>query len=116
MKVMKFGGTSVGSIEGILQVKRIVESVNEPVVVVVSATNTTTDTLISMTEMAQQGEDIQTVFDALQTRHMDIIQAVVPSAKTTPFTVLFSTMISSTIPSIISNDGSCSSSFNISFG
>ncbi len=80
---MKFGGTSVGSIEGILQVKRIVESVNEPVVVVVSATNTTTDTLISMTEMAQQGEDIQTVFDALQTRHMDIIQAVVPSAKTT---------------------------------
>ncbi len=78
---MKFGGTSVGSIEGILQVKRIVESVNEPVVVVVSATNTTTDTLISMTEMAQQGEDIQTVFDALQTRHMDIIEAVVPSAK-----------------------------------
>lgn len=56
MKVMKFGGTSVGSIEGILQVKRIVESVNEPVVVVVSATNATTDTLISMTEDAHQGK------------------------------------------------------------
>ncbi len=79
---MKFGGTSVGSVESILQVKKIVESVKEPVVVVVSATNKTTDTLIAMTEMAQQGEDIQAVFDALQTRHMDIIEAVVPSAKT----------------------------------
>jgi len=81
MKVMKFGGTSVGSIEGILQVKRIVESVNEPVVVVVSATNTTTDTLISMTEDAHQGKDIQAVFEALRKRHMDIIQAVVPQSK-----------------------------------
>jgi len=78
---MKFGGTSVGSIEGILQVKRIVESVNEPVVVVVSATNATTDTLISMTEDAYQGKDIQTVFEALRKRHMDIMQAVVPQSK-----------------------------------
>ena len=34
MKVMKFGGTSVGSVNSILSVKRIVESANEPVIVV----------------------------------------------------------------------------------
>ena len=37
MKVMKFGGTSVGSVNSILSVKRIVESASEPVIVVVSA-------------------------------------------------------------------------------
>lgn len=37
MKVMKFGGTSVYSVNSILSVKRIVESAGEPVIVVVSA-------------------------------------------------------------------------------
>ena len=37
MKVMKFGGTSVGSVNSILSVKQIVEAVGEPVIVVVSA-------------------------------------------------------------------------------
>ena len=32
MKVMKFGGTSVGSVNSILSVKRIVEAVDEPVI------------------------------------------------------------------------------------
>ena len=35
MKVMKFGGTSVGSVNSILSVKQIVEAVEEPVIVVV---------------------------------------------------------------------------------
>ena len=32
MKVMKFGGTSVGSVNSILTIKQIVSSVEEPVV------------------------------------------------------------------------------------
>ena len=32
MKVMKFGGTSVGSVNSILSVKQIVEAVEEPVI------------------------------------------------------------------------------------
>ena len=45
MKVMKFGGTSVGSVNSILSVKRIVESASagEPVIVVVSALGGITD-------------------------------------------------------------------------
>ena len=37
MKIMKFGGTSVGSVDSIRKVKQIVEAEKEPVIVVVSA-------------------------------------------------------------------------------
>ena len=47
MKVMKFGGTSLGSVNSILSVKSIVESANEPVIVVVSALGGITDKLIN---------------------------------------------------------------------
>ena len=53
MKVMKFGGTSVGSVNSILSVKRIVESASEPVIVVVSALGGITDKLINTSKMAQ---------------------------------------------------------------
>ena len=50
MKVMKFGGTSVGSVESILSLKKIVEeaAANERVIVVVSALGGITDRLIKM--------------------------------------------------------------------
>lgn len=37
MKVLKFGGTSVGSVNSMLSVKRIVEGIDDKVIVVVSA-------------------------------------------------------------------------------
>ena len=46
MKVLKFGGTSVGSAESILSLKRIVESQKEDCIVVVSALGGITDKLI----------------------------------------------------------------------
>mgnify|MGYP002942123143 CR=1 FL=1 len=44
MKVIKFGGTSVGSANSILSVKRIVEAINEPLIVAVSYTHLTLPT------------------------------------------------------------------------
>ena len=46
MKVMKFGGTSVGSVKSILSLKKIVETEarTQPVVVVVSAIRRDGDT------------------------------------------------------------------------
>ena len=55
MKVMKFGGSSVGSVSSILSVKKIVESVEEPVIVVVSALGGITDKLIRASKMAAEG-------------------------------------------------------------
>jgi aspartokinase/homoserine dehydrogenase 1 len=43
MKVMKFGGTSVGSPESLQQVKSIIINEEEPVIVVVSALDGVTD-------------------------------------------------------------------------
>ncbi len=56
MKVLKFGGTSVGSVESILNVKRIVEAVDEPVIVVVSALGGITDKLLATSELASKGD------------------------------------------------------------
>ena len=52
MKVLKFGGSSVGSVNSILSVKKIVEAVEEPVIVVVSALGGITDQLIHTSQMA----------------------------------------------------------------
>jgi bifunctional aspartokinase / homoserine dehydrogenase 1 len=79
---LKFGGTSVGSVEGILNVKRIVESQQDRVIVVVSALGGITDKLIAVTNMAVAGDKIyQTEFTAIVTRHKDILKAVTPAAK-----------------------------------
>ena len=56
MKVMKFGGTSVGSVNSILSVKQLVEAVEEPVIVVVSALGGITDKLINTSQMAASGD------------------------------------------------------------
>ena len=55
MKVLKFGGTSVGSADSILSVKKIVERQTEPVIVVVSALGGITDKLIKTSQMAVEG-------------------------------------------------------------
>ena len=59
MKVLKFGGTSVGSVKSILSLKKIVETEarTQPVVVVVSALDGITDKLIATSQMAKQGDD-----------------------------------------------------------
>ena len=56
MKVMKFGGTSVGSKESIISLKRIVEAENNNVIVVVSALGGITDKLIATSKLALNGD------------------------------------------------------------
>lgn len=57
MKVLKFGGTSVGSEEGILNLKKIVESQDTTAIVVVSALHGVTDNLIEATNRAKAGDE-----------------------------------------------------------
>ena len=56
MKVLKFGGTSVGSAESLKIVKNIIINQTEQVIVVVSAFGGITDLLISTAEMAAKGD------------------------------------------------------------
>ena len=78
MKVLKFGGTSVGSVESILNVKKIVESCDEPVAVVVSALCGITDQLINTSHMAKAGDAkyIDSYNDMVE-RHHAIIEGVI---------------------------------------
>ena len=79
MKVLKFGGTSVGSVDSILNVKKIVTSQTEPVVVVVSALGGITDKLIETSHMAVEGDmRYQEVFDFIVRRHDDVILGLLP--------------------------------------
>lgn len=82
MKVMKFGGTSVGSVDSILSVKRIVEAQQEPVIVVVSALGGITDQLIRTGKMAVEGDpSYQKSFWEIAQRHEDMINAVIEDGK-----------------------------------
>ena len=81
---MKFGGTSVGSVESILNLKKIVEqaAAHQPVVVVVSALGGITDQLIATSEMACKGDENYAVaFGQMQARHHDMIGAVIGDAR-----------------------------------
>ena len=59
MKVMKFGGTSVGSVESILSLKAIVEkeAQQQPVIIVVSALGGITDKLLATSQLAVKGDE-----------------------------------------------------------
>lgn len=79
MKVLKFGGTSVGTVESLRNVKKIVDSLEEPGVVVVSALGGLTDMLISTARMAEsRNPDYKKNIEAISKRHFDIIDTLVP--------------------------------------
>ncbi|MEG1547082.1 MAG: bifunctional aspartate kinase/homoserine dehydrogenase I, partial [Bacteroides sp.] len=79
MKVLKFGGTSVGSVNSILSVKKIVEAIDEPVIVVVSALGGITDKLLATSTMASKGDvSYEREFSEIITRHLDVIEGVIP--------------------------------------
>ena len=81
-KVLKFGGTSVGSVESILSVKRIVEAQTAPVIVVVSALGGITDKLIRASQMAVEGDaGYLQAYNEMVERHEQMIAAVIPEGK-----------------------------------
>ena len=82
MKIMKFGGTSVGSVESILNVKEIIERQEEPVIVVVSALGGITDKLIKTSLMAVEGDcAYQQSYEEIKTRHEEMIEGIIPAGE-----------------------------------
>ena len=82
MKVMKFGGSSVGSVNSILSVKKIVEAVKEPVIVVVSALGGITDKLIATSKMAADGNAAyEKEYRDIVNRHIEMVYTVIPASE-----------------------------------
>ena len=74
---MKFGGSSVGTASSILSVKKIVETVDEPVIVVVSALGGITDKLLHTSRLAASGDaGYEAGFREIVARHVEMVDEV----------------------------------------
>lgn len=83
MKVLKFGGTSMGSAKSINDVKKIILSYDKPVCAVVSAVSGVTDMLLKMASLASIGEDYNEVFNTMKQKHEAIMAELKISNNTT---------------------------------
>ena len=81
IKVLKFGGTSVGSASSIRTVREIVEENSKEfnTVVVVSALGGITNLLLESSETAARGdESYHKIFKKIENRHLTVIKALIP--------------------------------------
>jgi bifunctional aspartokinase / homoserine dehydrogenase 1 len=77
MKILKFGGTSVGSAVNIKSVKNIVFSQSEDIIVVVSALGGITDKILNAAKMAALGTGFfHEELDIIKQRHAEVIQVL----------------------------------------
>ncbi len=83
MKVLKFGGTSVGSSSSIKNVKSIIESINGQKIIVLSAMSGVTNLLVEISESLQAGNQskIEELQHSLKTKHLDLISELIQEEK-----------------------------------
>ena len=81
MKILKFDGASVGSIENLKQVKKIVEKETAPAIIIVPAIEVVNDKLIDVTSLAEQGDSSYlNEFQYIVDIHNHLIENVIPSS------------------------------------
>lgn len=87
MNILKFGGTSVGSIESISALMRILEKENEQIekpIIVLSAMGGVTNLLNSMAEKAALALAYNEELKAIEKRHFDVVRSLLPAAAQNP--------------------------------
>ena len=79
MKIMKFGGTSVGKPERMFQVAELVTKNNEPTIVVLSALSGTTNALVTIGDHIAKGERVQAKqeIEKLETHYRDFVAKLI---------------------------------------
>lgn len=94
MKVLKFGGTSVGTIESLKNVKKIVEDCDEQVIVVVSALGGITDKLINTAKLASTGDvTFLQNYAEIVARHNNVIAGIVPEDRQLEVTTITNALL-----------------------
>ena len=77
MKVLKFGGSSVGSVQPLLNVRQIVSNRGGDVITVVSALGGVTDMLIKASSLAEKGDCMfRDTIDSIGMRHRELISGL----------------------------------------
>lgn len=87
MKILKFGGTSVGSADSILSVVEIVKKEkkqNNSIVIVVSAISGITNLLTKMAEEASQGKYNHNDLKVFQEKHFEIVKELISVTEQNP--------------------------------
>ena len=81
MKVLKFGGTSVGSIKNILRVKELITD-NEKKIVVLSAMSGTTNALVEISDFIKKGaiEQASEKIESLHVKYNNVIDELLESS------------------------------------
>ena len=78
MKVLKFGGTSVGSVDSIRQIQHIISQQTDDCIVVVSALGGITDQLLKAARLALQSDDTyMEVYQQIRQRHIDMVNTLI---------------------------------------
>jgi aspartokinase/homoserine dehydrogenase 1 len=84
MKILKFGGTSVGTASSIQALLEILKSTKENPIVVVSAFAGVTNQLIDMAECACQNQPYDQQLKEMENRHYEVVRALLPAAAQNP--------------------------------
>ncbi len=79
MKVLKFGGTSVGSVDNLIKVKNIITSDTDTKIVVCSAMSGVTDQLVQIVKLIKAGEreEITKSLLQLEKKHIIVIDSLI---------------------------------------
>ena len=82
MRVLKFGGTSVGSVANINQVINIVKNgaQDQHIAVVVSALGGITDLLMQAGTDASNKDDYNTAFKDIEAKHIEFTRTLIPDS------------------------------------
>ena len=87
MKVLKFGGTSVGTVDSIrtlIEILKREKSERQNPVVVLSAMSGVTNLLISMADRAANGEDFSAHLTELENSHFDVVKGLLDVPRQDP--------------------------------
>lgn len=79
MKVLKFGGTSVGSVQGIRNVKNIISTISDKKLIVLSAMSGVTNTLVELSQAVKNNNDalVDQIIGALLEKHILVIEELI---------------------------------------
>lgn len=91
MKVLKFGGTSVGSLDALKNVKLIIEKEfrnDEPLIVICSAFSGITNSLLLAAEEALAQNDFSQILKSAEEKHYQIISGLLPRTMQNPLLML----------------------------
>ena len=91
MKILKFGGTSVGSVEALRNVKSIIEkefNKDKPLIVVCSALSGITNALLSASQKALKQNDFSEILKAAEEKHYQIISELLPRTAQNPLLMM----------------------------